>query len=636
VAVRLRDLDDHFFGVLEMLAPDNRRSPDLRGAVIEIEAQRNVKHFHENFASVWSAFYMTARGYAAFFDTFAKGRYTFGVGGETLLYHRTGSLDWYLFFGDDGDALLSAYYRVIGEPKAPPMWALGPIGWREGSRSVEGTLEDVRCMNELKVPFTAWSADGEHLAQVGSEQIKKDDGKATVEKARSAIAALGMVHDLRVITGIEPTVVGDRNKIGNFLSECGYVDFSDSGAVAEFEARLSRQYQVAVRGHRSDGGEDGFSCTERWQDATALAERRNRYVYLYAKTVHNLLTEVHGVDHCNFARAAYHRSQPYLSAVRGGDARASWDGLGGNLANALRCGFMGFPVWGSDIGGHGREKTDEELYMRWLQWGVWSGLFVANLGSVGGESVDRAPWHGGSELQAAFREACAQRMRLLPYVFSLAQTSGRTGVLMKPLAYVWPDDQTTHAIGDEYMFGHAFLVAPITKPGGQRRVYFPRGDWYDFYNPSREYDGGGWSEVVAPRERIPVFVRMNSLFVTGSVALGNRREWEPALKPAFYIHAAPGKSGERVEFELADSFDGNKLKRLSLNREGATVRAIIPALGAGGELRVRERPPMRFRVNGRVTDVKYDPALAAYRISFAAGSALEVEAVPSGGERRAR
>ena len=69
----------------------------------------------------------------------------------------------------------------------------------------------------------------------------------------------------------------------------------------------------------------------------------------------------------NSSRAAFHRSQPYLSALWGGDSRNNWYGMAGNMANAIRCGFMGFPVWGNDTGGYlGEGKIDELLYIRRL------------------------------------------------------------------------------------------------------------------------------------------------------------------------------------------------------------------------------------------------------------------------------
>ncbi|MBK9989151.1 MAG: hypothetical protein IPP19_00030 [Verrucomicrobia bacterium] len=625
--VRLRELDDHFFGVLEMLYPNNLKSPDLRGATVDVDSHGYDWQYHENYTSIWSAFFMTARGYASFFDTFAKGKYTLGVNGKTELYHHTGELNWYVFLGRDGDEILSSYYRVIGAPKAPPMWALGPVGWRDQNNGgAAEILEDVRHLTQLKIPFTAWFVDRPYSE--GENEWSKMNFDAKFAKPEEWIGKLEKDYGLKFMTWIAPMTFGDKTFPGLLAGDHGYMDLSDPVAVTEFEKRLKLQYAAGVRGHKNDRADERFPEMTAWKDATPQPERRNKYLYLYAKVTHDMLTRAWGTDQFNFARGAFHRSQPYLSAVWGGDSRGSWDGLAANLANAMRCGFMGFPVWGTDTGGYFGGRIDEELYARWIEWGAWNGLFEIKLDDAGGKNQDRPPWVYSNGLQMAFRDACELRMRLLPYFHSLTQTASRTGVLMKPLAYVWPSDPATHAIWDEYMFGPAFLVAPITAPGGQRSVYLPEGRWHDFYEPVRQYEGGQTITVAAPFNRIPVFVRENTISVTGTILVGNRRVWAANEKPWYVIHATPGRNGDHAEFELIDSLDLNKSKKIQVNVRLGTVYVSMLALGAPGELRVRQEPPARVRMNGRPVDVKYDPVQAVYRIPFAANTSYEIEVIP--------
>ena len=624
--VRLGDLDDHFFGVLEPLYPNNHHSPDLRGQVVDVEAVGARSLYHESFASIWSAFFMTAHGYASFFDTFAKGRYSLGVGGETELHHCTGLLDWYLFFGRDGDELLAAYYGVIGAPKPVPLWALGPIGWRDENKggAVE-ILEDVRRMTELRIPFTAWWVDRPYCE--GSNAWSKMNFGPQFANPGDWIARLAHDYDLKFMSWVGPMTFGDPDFPGLLPGAPNYLDLSDPAAVHEFERRLAtQQYAFGVRGHKMDRGEERFPENARWKDGTTENESRNKYLYLYAKATHEILTRAWGADHCNFARGAYHRSQPYLTAVWGGDSRSSWDGLAGSLANCIRCSFMGFPVWGADTGGYLGGRIDEELYARWLQWGAWSGLFEIKLDDADRQAPDRPPWAYGERLQAAFRVACQQRMQLLPYLHSLANTSGRNGVLMKPLAYVWPQDPATHAVWDEYLLGSAFLVAPLTAPGGQRSIYLPAGAWYDFYEPARTYAGCRTIQVTAPFERIPVFVRANSLAVTGVLPLGNMRDHTNSLvRPSFTVRATPGQPGETAHFDLVDSFDDNRVKTLGLERTADEVRLSIPPLGAAGVLQICcDMAPKAVTFNGHTVPFAHDRTTHIAQIPFTAGEAVEL------------
>ena len=621
--IRLRDLDDHFFGILEPLYPDNRLSPDLRGEVVPVDMQGDQSQYHENYASAWSAFYMTSHGMASFYDTFAKGSYRLGINGETKLYHRTGTLDWYVFLGRDGDELLTAYYRVIGAPKAPPLWAMGPIGWRDNNLGgAPEILDDVRRMSDLRIPFTAWFVDRPYSD--GAHEWSKMNFSKLFANPEEWIGRLHKDYDLKFMTWVAPMTFGDPDFPGQLPGATGYMDLTNPDVVKEYEHRLTTlQYSVGVQGHKMDRAEEYFPEMTTWKDGTADNETRNKYLYLYAKVVHEALTKAWGADYVNFPRGAFHRTQPFLTAIWGGDSRSSWDGLAGNLANSIRCGFMGFPVWGSDTGGYLGGRIEPELYARWLQWGAWNGLFEIKLDGLNGTPPDRTPWVYGVELQAAFRAACEQRMQLLPYAYSLAHTSGHTGVLMKPLAYVWPNDPATYAIWDEYLFGSAFLVAPLTAPGGHRSVYLPAGQWYDYYDLTKEFTGGKAIAVSMPFERIPVFVRANSVAVTGTIPIGNQKVWAADTKSSLVVHVFPGVTGETAAFEYVDSADQNHVKTVTVARTGDYVSITLPALSTGGEIRVRCKTAPRATQNGRDVSPKFEAGTA--RFAFAAGEAISLK-----------
>ncbi len=627
--LRLRDMDDHFFGIMEGLYPNNLHSPDLRGAVVDVDAVGDQELYHENYASVWSPFYMTTRGYASFFDTFAKGRYTLGVNGETELYHRTGQLDWYVFFGRNGDEILNAYYKVIGAPKLPPLWALGPIGWRDENKNAAELLSDVKHMTDLHIPFTAWWLDRPYSD--GENDWSKMNFSAKFAHPGQWIGQLDRDYDLKFMTWIGSLTFGDPDFPGILPGIRDYIDLSDPAAVKEFERRLALQYAAGVRGHKMDRAEEYFPETAPWKDGTGVNETRNKYVYLYAKVTSDMLTRAWGADHCNFARGAVQRTQQYLTAVWGGDVRASWDGLTCNVANAIRCGFMGFPVWGSDTGGYLGHEIDEELYERWLMFGAWNGLFEIKLDNDPGRLPDRPPWIFGEKLQTTFREACEQRMQLLPYIYSLARTSDRHGVLMKPLAYMWPDDPQTYTIADEYLFGPTFLVAPITQPGGKRSVYLPAGTWRDYHNPVQTYQGGQTINVTSPFDQIPVFIRANSIYLTGLMPLlGNEKIWlKSASEPGLVIHATPGGSGDSTSFEFVDIRDQNRSKIITLAQTADAVTLKAPALSTPAAVELYFSAAPQAKLNGREVAAAYNPATHLASIPVPAGEPVDLQVQPA-------
>jgi alpha-D-xyloside xylohydrolase len=134
----------------------------------------------------------------------------------------------------------------------------------------------------------------------------------------------------------------------------------------------------------------------------------------------------------------------------------------------------------------------------------------------------------------------------MPYLYALGQSTYETGApFMRALFMDFPGDQTAATLGDEYMFGPAFLVAPVTEQGAtSRKVYLPAGsDWYDWWT-NRKIAGGQWIEAAAPIDRIPLFVRAGSI-----VPLGAPVRNTSTKQPLSEIRIFPGRN---ASFTLYD------------------------------------------------------------------------------------
>jgi alpha-glucosidase (family GH31 glycosyl hydrolase) len=627
----MKDLNEHYFGLIEKLYPGNDPHPDLRGQVVDVDVTGDgSRDYAENYASACSAFFMSSSGYGAFFDTFAKGRYQFAVNGFTRIDHTAGSLDWHLFYGPSGDRIHEQYFKVIGRPKTVPVWACGPIFWRDVNRGGSAEiLGDVRKFTELRIPLTACWVDRPYSN--GAHEWSRMDFSGKFAEPASWIRTLGETFGLRFMTWVGPMTFQDSAFPGLLPGDRGYIDLTDPGALAEFESRLNRnQYAVGVRGHKMDRGDEAFPLTAPWRDPVSESEARNKYAYLYSKTIHEFLTRAHGADQFNFARAAYHRCQPFLSAVWGGDSRSNWQGMSGSQANAMRCGFMGFPVWGSDTGGYlGPGRIDDALYTRWLQWSAWCGMFEIKIDGSGGEGGDRPPWKCTTRVQNAFRDACILRMDLLPTVYSAANTSYKNGVLMQPLAYRFPWDERTYDVWDEYLFCGAFLVAPVFSAASGRTVYLPGGRWIDFADPRREYSGPVEFETDVPLESIPVFVRGNSIYLTGCVYRGNSRVWEGGSKgdETIVIHAFPGLPGDSTVFDYVDRFDGDGEKTMRLSRP-ADDRIVFnsEALSTPATIEIRcNAKPGKALLNGKPVKIHDDAIRRTVSVGVPKRQSIRVE-----------
>ncbi len=631
ITIQLKDQNEHYFGLIEKLYPHNAKNPDLRGTTVDLDVYGlGNLDYAENYASAYSAFFMSSAGYGSFFDTFAKGRYQFAVNAITEIYHQTTTLDWYLFYGQNGTEIHRAYFKVIGKPKAVPIWACGPIFWRDfNNGGKDELLDDIRRFTDLKIPLTACWVDRPYSN--GANEWSKMDFNEKFSAADQWIKKINNDYNMQFMTWVGPMTFSDKDFAGLLSADSrGYMDLTNPDALQEFEKRLqTNQYSVGVKGHKMDRADENFPLTSPWHVPVAETAARNKYVYLYSRVIHDFLFRAHGLDHFNFARAAYHRCQPYLSAVWGGDSRSNWTGMAGSQSNAMRCAFMGFPVWGQDTGGYlGPGCIDETLYARWLQWGAWNGMFEVKIDGSGGSGEDRPPWKYSTQLQKVFRDACNLRMDLLPYIYSLANTSYKNGVLMKPLAYVFPGDSNTYNIWDEYIYGDAFLVAPLFNADNNRQVYLPQSTWYDFNNLNAEYNGPLFIEVKTNPENIPVFVKENSIYVSGDIYQGNAKLWRRVNRNlgAVTVHIFPGRDGDRATFDYIDHLDGDQQKFMLLSCASGKITFTAPALAGMVALAIRsEARPAEINMNGGSQSFGYDKKNKIVIIKVAKNTPLNLE-----------
>jgi len=166
-------------------------------------------------------------------------------------------------------------------------------------------------------------------------------------------------------------------------------------------------------------------------------------------------------------------------------------------------------------------------------------------------------------------------------------------VLMKPLAYEYPNDPNTYDIWDEYCFGQSFLVSPIVEQGQKlKRVYLPSGIWYDWYAPTNSYTGGKWTSITLSESHVPVFVRQNAIFVTGKNWLdGNSFRWKGKTSPELFVNVFPGKANFVNAFKYIDRDDNDNPKVISIMQKANVLIINAPALSSPATLIVHNVVP---------------------------------------------
>jgi alpha-D-xyloside xylohydrolase len=229
------------------------------------------------------------------------------------------------------------------------------------------------------------------------------------------------------------------------------------------------------------------------------------------------------------SRSAYAGSQRHGVTAWSGDVLSDWVTFARQIPAGLNYSISGMPYWTTDIGGfisggNLQDPNFRELFVRWFQFGTFSPIFRVH----GTRSPDENElWSYGADAQKILVDYDTLRYRLLPYIYSQAwQVTNNHGTLMRPLVMEWRDDVDAQNIGDEYLFGPAILVSPVTTHGATSRiVYLPKTTWYDFWTGDK-VEGGKRIEADAPLSKLPLFVRAGSI-----VPMGPRMEWSTE-KPA--------------------------------------------------------------------------------------------------------
>ena len=226
------------------------------------------------------------------------------------------------------------------------------------------------------------------------------------------------------------------------------------------------------------------------------------------------------------SRSAWAGSQRYGALVWSGDVPSTFDSLRRQITAGLNMAMSGIAWWTTDIGGfhggHVENPAFRELLIRWFQFGVFSP--VCRLHGVPrtrervraeATGAPNEPWSFGEPAGEILREWLALREELRPYVMSAMRAAHETGLpVLRPLFLEFPADDACWQIGDQYLLGADYLVAPVTELGArQRRVYLPAGTCgVDRRLDRRRARGGQWIDAPAPLEQMPVYLRAGSRY----------------------------------------------------------------------------------------------------------------------------
>lgn len=547
-------------------------------------------------------FFWSTRGYGVFVNHTSRAVYELGYPSQLACSFRVEDpyLDYFVIHGPRPVDILARYWQLTGRGALPPLWSFGVWMSRCMYRDAEQVRDVVERMRELGVPLDVIHVDPRWLAARKHHERDACDFEWDHAAFGTPEEFVGWLKERRVRLSLweNPYVWRDTKMFeegvqrGFFATgpdgspapsldnppEATVLDFTNPDAARWWQDKHRSYLRAGVASFKSDYGE-GVPADARFSDGTTGLQTHNVYPLLYNKAVWEVIKEERG-EAIVFGRSGYAGSQRYpINWV--GDTQCTFEGMAGALKAGLSLSMSGIPFWAHDIGGFWNpldraQGPDPTLYIRWAQWGLLSSH--ARFHGVRG----REPWWFGDEAVEIVRRYALLRYRLLPYIWSCAQEAVETAMpLVRPLAIEYPDDPTGHHIDSEYLLGPWLLVAPVFDPGGRVRVYLPPGRWCDFWS-GEWLEGPRWLDLTMPLDRLPLYVRDDSLLVFGpEMTSVGERTWQPLeVGVRVSTNAALRVEGEGAELRVQARRDGEALSLDLSGRCDVSLRFLSPAVSA--------------------------------------------------------
>ncbi|WP_178983260.1 TIM-barrel domain-containing protein [Winogradskyella helgolandensis] len=471
---------------------------------------------------------LSSNKYMIHFDNAPIGFLDLDSKGDNTLKYETisGRKTYQVIVGDSWYDITNNYTDLTGKQPMLPRWALGNFSSRFGYHSQEEVEMTIAKFKEEEIPVDAIILDlywfGKDLkGTMGNLEVFRDsfpDFEGMVKRLNDKGVKTITITEPFVLTtskkwdeAVEKDVLA-KDSIGNpakydfYFGNTGLIDIYKPEGEKWFWNIYKDIANMGVAGIWGDLGEPEVHPSWVQHHTGSADEVHNIYGHDWARLIH----EGYQRDFPNtrpfiLMRAGYSGSQRYGMIPWSGDVNRTWGGLQSQPEIALQMGMQGLAYMHSDLGGFAGDNLDDELYVRWLQYGVFNPIFRPHAQ----EDVPSEPVFRSKKAKALAKEAIELRYKLLPYNYNLVYENNQFGKpLMRPLFFEESDNPELFNYSKTYLWGNDILVSPVLEAGKkEQEVYFPKNNvWFDFYTDEKIV--GGQTKTVQLKENsIPTYVR---------------------------------------------------------------------------------------------------------------------------------
>jgi alpha-D-xyloside xylohydrolase len=457
------------------------------------------------------------------------------------------AIDYYFCY-DDGSvaAAMKAYRHLTGEAPLMPKWMLGFWQCKERYASQDELLGVAKRLRELKVPVDGIIQDWQYWPPGTNTWGSHEFDPARYPDPAAMFKELHAMNYHSLISVWAKFDLGSDNSKelnaagGMFPEVTRYVFPPGQGQWYDpFSTQGREIYWRQMRDHLFAKGVDGWWLDAPEPEINGMAFRTYTTPLGPGYLVYNAYPLMHSTGIYQgqrattdrkrvviLTRSAYAGQQRNSAITWSGDIQGTWQVLRNQVPAALNFSLSGIPYWNTDTGGFFNNRSTgngdpknpqfQEFFARWFQFSSFCPMFRVH--SSSGLNPGREFYRFDEKTQGILRTYLDLRYRLLPYLYSTAwQVTSNGSTFMQPLVMDFPNDPQGAGIGDQYLFGPAILVTPITAAGlTTRSVYLPAGGapWFNFWT-GEAVPAGQHVEAAASVETLPLFVRPGSIIPMG-------------------------------------------------------------------------------------------------------------------------
>ncbi len=522
-------------------------------------------------------FMVTNYGYGIVWDNPSKTVIEPGFNEQTRWTSEVGDrVSFFVIAGSAFNEIYSGYRTLTGATPLLPKAAYGYIQCKQRYSSQEELLAVARGYRDRHLPADLLVVDWFYYTKMGQMDF-------VPEKWPDPAAMNRQLHDMgfQTMISVWPRFT-QGSRYYDFLLKKGWFEHLADGTptnglpydragsdIDTTNPEAARWFWETIRDNIISKGFDSI-----WADETEpdLPPNGSYFSLGPGTRYYNIYPLVHTAAlYDGFRRDTKHRAlilsrDAYLGAQRNGgmfwssDIYPTWDTLQRQVPTGLGFTASGIAYWTQDIGGWqylpkehhpahpplldasdardniGGYEDYAELYTRWFEYGAFLPIFRTH-----GSRLYNEVWSYGKAAEPILEKYLKLRYQLMPYIYSLGYDTYQTGApFMRALFMDFLHDPKVAELRDEYMFGPAFLIAPVTEQGAtSRAVYLPAGaDWYNYWTNER-LRGGQTVRVDAPIDTLPIFVRAGSI-----LPLGDAIESTSQIQKIARVRVYPGADAD--------------------------------------------------------------------------------------------